>query len=88
MLFRSASWNCLFPIHIYGTHQLQEAEVIEFIPGEESRTVTYPLEGLESTLEHSIENKVFAYYLRVTQIDGERAWMGPVYTNSLQTPDF
>lgn len=88
ILLEPASWNCLFPIHIYGTHQLQEAEVIEFITGEESRTVTYPLEGLESTLEHSIENKVFAYYLRVTQIDGERAWMGPVYTNSLQTPDF
>jgi len=79
ILIEPSSWKHLFPLQIHGTNQLKKAEIYEFLEGESPRVSHVSLSGLSAKIEHQVHPQTYGYYVRITQMDEERAWIGPVY---------
>lgn len=79
ILLYPKSKTALFPLNIHGTDDLEKVEIFEFLEGGERPVRVIELQDLDAKIEHTVHKQAYAYYVRVTQRDSERAWIGPIY---------
>jgi predicted DNA-binding protein (MmcQ/YjbR family) len=70
--------NQPFPLQIHGTHELFCADIFRFYPDGTEKMERIDLRGrLDATIESPEDPQAKAFYIRITQRDGEKAWIGP-----------